>query len=355
MINSQNLTLHFMPWCRLDREYSVGPVALIPFSRDHPPANLEPNVNRAVNAILADFMAVDGRLVTRCVLVSLEGRVFVEGVETGAAFETIYDYVQIACLSSLEGREYLGRAEPYSNSECFALIARQYRDGAAVAPPILRRDSTPMGLGGDALRVHMPVQTVVVPRSILNEPLYCALAELRRRMMEDERVDSWAVWAESIYSFNLANTDSEGISGHMEWVLMSSSIERLLRARPSAPDVAQKVVAALLSHDSPNTFAGEVVHDWAKEFYRLRNDFAHGKMRSRQPRTWNSASHLLLGAIAFPLLVKNLLEREGVYRPTENDLFEVAAFARLAADLRDSGPQLASWHQYVREQRGEPA
>lgn len=47
-------------------------------------------------------------------------------------------------------------------------------------------------------------------------------------------------------------------------------------------------------------------NDWANEFYRLPNDFGHGKMQTRQPRTWNSACHLLPGAIAFPLLVKNL-------------------------------------------------
>ena len=353
-MKSQILTLHFMPWCQLDQQYDVGPVALIPFSRDHPPANLEPEIIQAVHAILADFIAVDGRPVTRWVIIGLEGRVLVEGLETRTAFDTIYDHAQMACLSSLERREYLGRAEPYSNSECFALYARQYRDGAAVAPPIFRRDITRMGLAGDALRVQIPVQTVAVPRPILNEALYCALAELRSRLVEDERVDKWAVWAESIYSFNLANTDREGISGHMEWVLMSSAFERLLRARPSARDVAEKLVAALLSSDSPNIFASEVIHDWAKEFYRLRNDFAHGKLRTRQPRSWNSACHLLLGAIAFPLLVKNLLEHEGVYRPTENDRCEVAAFARFAVDLRDPGSQLASWHQYVRNQRGDP-
>ena len=66
-----------------------------------------------MNTILADFMAVDGHPVTRCALVSLEGHVLVEGLQNRAGFETIYDYVQMACLSLLEGREHLGRAEPY--------------------------------------------------------------------------------------------------------------------------------------------------------------------------------------------------------------------------------------------------
>jgi hypothetical protein len=306
-----------------------------------------------VNTILADFIAVDDRPVDRWTLVILEGRVFVEGLGDPTAFETIYDHAQMACLSSLETREYLGRAEPYSNSECFALYARQYREGDAAAPPIFRRDSTPMGLAGAALRIRMPVQTIAVPQVTLNEPLYRALAEIRHRMLEEERVGDWAVWAESMYCFNLANTDREGVGGHTEWVLMSSAIERLLGARSSAADVADKFVAALVSKRSLDPIASRVLGDWVKEFYRLRNDFAHGKIRSRQPRLWNSACHLLLGAVAFPLLVKSLLERQGVYQPTKDSRSEMAAFTRFAADLRDPSSELKSWHQYMRNERGE--
>jgi hypothetical protein len=95
-------------------------------------------------------------------------------------------------------------------------------------------------------------------------------------------------------------------------------------------------------------WATQVLSDWANEFYRLRNDFAHGRMRTRQPHRRNSARHLLLGAIESPLFVENLLERHGVYRPTENDRRQIAAFARFADDLREPGSQLASWHHYVR-------
>jgi len=195
----------------------------------------------------------------------------------------------------------------------------------------------------------MPVQAVAVPRLTLNEPLYRALAELRRRTLEAERIDHWGAWSESIYSFNLANTDGERIGRHMEWVLMVSAIERLLRARSSAADVANKVTAALFSNKVPDHSASELVSRWANEFYRLRNDFAHGKLRSRQPRTWNAACHLLLGAIVFPLLVKNLLAREGIYGMTENDRAEAVAFSRFAADLCDPASRLANWLQYVKQ------
>jgi hypothetical protein len=349
MISSEILTLRFLPWCRLDREHSAGPVTLVPFSSEQPPEKLDPKTIQAVSAILTNFIGVDDRPVSRCTLVSVEGRVLIEGLVTPAAVsQTIYDHVQMACLSSLEGREYLGPSEPYCNSECFALYGRQYREGPPGAPPILRRDGTPTWLAGRALRVHMPGQTVAVPRVALNEPLYRALAELRRRKLDGNREHDWWVWAESIYSFNLANTDREGMGDHMEWVLMCSAIERLLKARSSASDVAARVAGALFSRDPS---ASRIVCEWAEEFYRLRGDFAHGRLRTRQPRAWNSPCHLLLGAIAFPLLVKNLLAREGLHRPTENDHCEVGAFARFAADLRDPGSRLKSWHQYMRDEQ----
>ena len=38
------------------------------------------------------------------------------------------DARDVTRLSALEGREYLGRAEPCRNSECFALYARLYHE-----------------------------------------------------------------------------------------------------------------------------------------------------------------------------------------------------------------------------------
>ena len=111
--------------------------------------------------------------------------------------------------------------------------------------------------------------------------------------------------------------------------------------------MAGKVVAALFSDRAADHSASDLVRNWAYEFYRLRNDFAHGKMRSRQPRAWNAACHLLLGAIVFPVLVKNLLSQEGIYRMTRNDHAEAGAFSRFAADLRDPARRPTNWLQYA--------
>lgn len=350
MTKSELVTLHLLPWCRFDREYGAGGVTLVPFERENPPATFDAGTTQVVSRILDGFIGATGNPVDSCALVGINGKVLMDGYPSSSKFETVFDHVQMACLSSLEGREYCGPSEPYSNSECFALFSRHFGSGGVGAPPFLRRDSSPTFRASGGLRVHMPIQTVAVPHPPLNEPLWRALAELRQRLLEDGGSSEWTGWAESIYSFNLANTDREDGSGHMDWVLLSSAIERLLGAKSKADDVAEKVNAALFP-DSSDGSGREIVRDWAREFYRLRNDYAHGKLRSRQHRTWNAESHLLLGAIAFPMLVKKLLERDRLYRPKDDERFESFAFARFAADLRDPKSPLQRWHQYVRDER----
>jgi hypothetical protein len=342
-----------LPWCRLEREYTAGPVALTPFKRATPPATFDAETTHVVSTILDSFIGVTGDPMDRCTVVTLHGQVLMEGYTPPTAFETIFDHIQMACLSSLEQREFCGPSEPYSNSECFALFTRHFGPGGVGAPPFLRRDGSPTFRASGGLRVHMPVQVAAVSRPPLNERLWSALAKLRRQWLEDGRSGDWARWAESIYSFNLANTDREDGSAHMDWVLMSSAIERLAEARSRADDVAAKVAGTVLpsSSDSRN---GTIVREWAREFYRLRNDYAHGKLRSGQVRSWNAPSHLVLAAIIFPILVKSLLAREGCYKPTDEDCSEAIAFAGFADDLRNPESHLKTWRTYIRDQRTKP-
>ena len=65
-----------------------------------------------------------------------------------------------------------------------------------------------------------------------------------------------------------------------------------------------------------------------RDFYRLRNDYAHGKRISGRPRIWIPQEHLLLGAYSFPLLVKILLEDE-YYRLSEDDIDDIELFEQL--------------------------
>jgi hypothetical protein len=136
----------------------------------------------------------------------------------------------------------------------------------------------------------MPLQTIPVPRLSLNEPLYYALAEFRRRMLEQHRISDWAVWIESIYSFNAANTDAESHSGHIDWVLMSAAMERLLKARSNANDLANRFVAQLLHADSVDASCASVLHEWAKNStgFEMSSRMGNCNLSSLGCGTWSA-------------------------------------------------------------------
>src|SRR5262249_50398412 len=66
--------------------------------------------------------------------------------------------------------------------------------------------------------------------------------------------------------------------------------------------------------------------EWIREFYRIRGDFAHGQLQTRQDMVWGFGEHLVLATIAFPLLVKILLKKDNKYTLTEGDLSQIEGF-----------------------------
>jgi hypothetical protein len=140
------------------------------------------------------------------------------------------------------------------------------------------------------------------------------------------------------------------MSEHLEWVLMSSALERILRAQSNRNAVAKRFVEAIVPEKPQLYFDLVMLRDWVREFYRLRSDFAHGRIRSRIPRRWESWHHLLFGAIAFPLLTKALLESEKTYLFTENDHCQLAALAWMLREASDASATAKSWRQYASDQ-----
>lgn len=196
MTDLQMPTLHFMPWRRLDREYGVGAIAPIPFSREHPPAGFDAGVSHAVKTILADGIYVHGRPVNQCTLVSLQARLFIEGWDNRAAFETIYDHAQMACLSSLEGRDYLRRAELYRQLGVLRAARAAISPGAAGRGTAsqARQDIVGVSRGPPCEFTYpcRPSQRRAHP--FFSGPLYHALSDVRSRLLEEDRADNWAAW-----------------------------------------------------------------------------------------------------------------------------------------------------------------
>jgi hypothetical protein len=71
-------------------------------------------------------------------------------------------------------------------------------------------------------------------------------------------------------------------------------------------------------------------YEWMREFYRIRGDFAHGKLNTRQSAMWEPLEHLVLATIAFPLLVKSLLSKDNKYTLTNDDGAQINCFEQFA-------------------------
>jgi hypothetical protein len=346
-------SLHFLPWCQLDRAFSSGSVTLLPFDLSHPPAGLDEETIRRVKLVLSDFVGITGQPVEKFAVVSLRNNILLDYLLDRVDVAAIRDYVDIACLSALCGREFFGRGEPYCNSNCFLLYERRFDTVTGVrAPMFWRRDNTSFWpAAGPAMRVHQPLHTAAVPRVSLDENFLRALADFRERLVTGADSERWTAWQEAIFCFNQANTDNENMSDHLEWVLMSSALERILVARPNSDAVARRFVEAIIPESPQLNFDLPILQDWLHEFYRLRNDFAHGRVQSQKLRRWESWHHLLFGAIAFPLVTKALLERGKAYVFSENDHCQLAALAWMLREALDPSATSKSWHQYVSDQQ----
>jgi hypothetical protein len=95
-----------------------------------------------------------------------------------------------------------------------------------------------------------------------------------------------------------------------------------------------------------------------REFYRVRGAFAHGRLNPQQPMVWSPREHLILAAIAFPLLVKARLAQLGHYQLSREDQVQRNAFERFAdtPDFLDvpaaqQGGLNSTWRRVCQEER----
>ena len=86
-------------------------------------------------------------------------------------------------------------------------------------------------------------------------------------------------------------------------------------------------------------------HERMRKFYRLRGDFAHGNLDTRQPATWSPLEHIILATIAFPLLVRCHYSTEEESTPlSDEDEAQIDAFEHFADEefLRPPAGQKSS-------------
>lgn len=318
----------------------------------------------AIRTIVGCYRDLTGTPVGHVALVQHGDRGLVDDI-TGAELDEIRELTDLVCLAGLADREFFNPVGRYCNADCFILYSQRFEGLDHIALVTRRRD----GLSRDARPLQEvaftePEHTSHVDVVSLDETLLTALATFRRGDSSE-----WGRWQNAIACFNQANTDGDAVRYQTEWTLMAAAFERILDADSKAEDVAARF-AAMVVPDRPLRAqdgrrppdrhvepAADLRYEWMREFYRVRGDFAHGTLETRQPMMWQPREHLVLAAIAFPLVVQSLLSRRGVYALADKNRAQLNAFERLAdADFfarpaDDRGATDSVWTRLVHEER----
>ncbi len=360
--------LQFMPWCAIDKSYSAGDVTIIPYDIENAIAGLDEPTSYQVRTLLASYRDLEGQPVREAALVQFQGRSLLADL-TDDEMEVTRECIGIACFCGLAKREYFNQLGPYSNADCFILYGQKFsKDPKFFGITTRRREGRNLdGRFIDRTVFSIPVHVSPIGSVSLDATLLDSLVAIRDQASDDV----WIRWQNAISCFNQANTDNDAIRYQVEWVLLSSAFEHILEAKPDYSDVAQKFAEAVVPHpallvrnakrrsDRWSDPDKPLRYEWMKEFYRIRGDFAHGRLTTRQPAVWNPLEHLVLASIAFPLLVRCLLKEKGAYEFTGNDLAQVSAFEKLADEqfLNPPADQKGSidsvWHRLRREAKFE--
>lgn len=349
--------LQFLPWCPIDSTYEVGEITLAPYALDVDTRAVG-DAEDQVRSIFSAYRGIDGRTVPKVSLITFDHRPALADV-SASEMEITRELVELACVCGLAKRALFDHLGLYCNADCFVCYGQRLEGKSGhVGVVHRRRDGSTCDLRSlDRTVFSIPLQVSNITRVTLDAGLLAALLRLRESAPSSE----WGRWQNAISCFNQANTDGHGVSPQVESVLICSAFERLLTAPPKAKEVArlfseilaplQTISVGASKRISSQQGAGSnsLRYEWMKEFYKVRGDFAHGKLRPEQPMIWSAAERLVLASISFPLCMKTLLVQKGHYSLTDDDQVQIDAFEALAdqdgflAEPADSSGSSDSW------------
>jgi hypothetical protein len=358
--------LQFMPWCPIDKIYHAGEISIIPFNRDQKTDDFDELEICHIRTILSSYRNLEGHPVEEVALVKYKDKPILADLNDDE-IEIARECADLICFSGLANREYFNQLGAYCNADCFLLYGQRFKeDPSFIGVTSRRREGR--NLDGRPLAetiFSIPVHTNYVREVRLDENILSALINYRDSSLDD----NWLRWQNAISCFNQANTDNDTVHYQVEWVLLCSAFEHLLAAKSEAKDVAQKFADVFMPNfplpisktkrksNKWQNLNSHLRYEWIKEFYRIRGDFSHGKLKTRQPTTWKPLEHIVLATIAFHLLVRVLLSKKGHYILIDDDQAQIDAFEKIADEdflnpPTDQKSSMDSWYsQFIRKAR----
>lgn len=274
--------------------------------------------------------------------------------------DELFLFSEIVAFAGLARREFFGFGFNYVNRDLFTFIIQSFEAvPGAVCVETRRRDGKTRNLvTPEAYKVHRPFH---VPDSVCPVRVDTALIEA---LLQSRDTDKWPCYQEAIFDFTRANTDNDQIAEQMELILLNGAFERLFGLRGGKEHQLVDRIASTFRPSArvdPSSCSrirreerGSLTEIWIRDLYRLRGNLAHGRGKSTYPSMWDIREHLLLGSYVFPLLVKLLLQHDGLYELTKDDSFGIDAFERLASARLFAEPEGGKpwpWSE-IRDQAG---
>lgn len=334
---AQMAAIAFMPWCRIDGNYDLADLSIVRFERGRRVEGIDDALQQDVQKILGTYKDIKGMPVDEAALLVLRNKQILDDLNDEER-DLLYELVEVIRFGGLANREYFHPISHYCNSDCFACYVQRFTATDFTTPSSRRREGSTQSVWPIAeISITVPPHCSPIRKVVVDANLITSLFGHRR-----DHPDEWTRWLNAISSFNQANTDAENFRHQVEWVLLCSAFEHLLDAESKAIDVATKFANLLVPSESKlvrdatrrsarwREEGRPLRFEWMREFYRIRGDFAHGRLESRQDMVWSLGEHMVLATIAFPLLVKLLLQTAHEYTLTDEDLAQIAAFEAFA-------------------------
>lgn len=343
-------TVALFPWLMLKNPVSAGNIHLVSYERGENPGGSGTELQAILDQLMEGYLEQPGLPVRYTTLLKLENGSLIRNLDASARDE-IFVFRELLAVSGLARRRFFSPGLRYWNSDNFSLVIQSFSEPyKGVTIETRRRDGSAVNyVPKEHYQVIRPDHVPLYPIHLGIEVDDLLLQALAVAKDQDGRDSLFA----AIISFNLANTDNSAISEHIEVVLTTGAFQQLLECGAAedslvrafggifVPDenVSWESCRKLSDQATAKRFkkAQPVREVWLRDLCRLRGDLAHGAAVPRYPALWAPREHLLLSSFVFPLLLKLILARRGIYHLTEVDRNSINLFEALACENHFEG------------------
>lgn len=356
-------TLAFFPWLKVPNPVVVGGFRFMPIDVSNPAHVVGGAIGHTVKSALSCHVDIQGKPINACTI-ALRVRHNTPWDIPDKKQAALYDAARSLALAAMAEHRFFEQLTPHTNSTVFQPVLQRVQAGSGgVSLFVGRRDGAMRfaGLSMSQLRFQMPLQAYGTECPPISSAFTRALDRART-----QKAPSWYAIQESLPFFLEGHSEAGSMPDGSSVMLSALTFERLLSQPGHGLNGAKKVSEAFailwkpyttvtigqtrkVQPDPDPTMAAQqaswAVHQkWMKELYEARNQHAHGRPRTDRSSNWKLWQHIVFAAFVYPLTVKLLLERDGLYQLSPRETGACQALDDLLVSNFRTGPlKLPEW------------